>query len=66
MNKYATNSAGFRVFIWIIWFVALCGALVPVPGEQLPVSDTPILGVVCHDTRKSGFLFPWQRGERVK
>ena len=30
------------------------------------MSDAPILGVVCHDTRKSGFLFPWQRGERVK
>ncbi len=30
------------------------------------MSDAPILGVVCHDTRKSGFLFPWQRGEQVK
>ena len=30
------------------------------------MSDAPVLGVVCHDRRKSGFLFPWQRGERVK
>lgn len=66
MNKYATNSRGFRIFIWIIWFVILCVALVPRSGERIPVSDGPVLGVVCHDRRKSGFLFPWQRGERVK
>jgi len=66
MNKYATSSASFRVFIWIMWFVVLCVALVPVSGDRIPVSDAPVLGVVCHDPRKSGFLFPWQRGERVK
>ena len=66
MHKYATSSRGFHVFIWIIWFVILCVALVPVSGERIPVSDAPVLGVVCHDRRKSGFLFPWQRGERVK
>ena len=66
MNKYATNSAGFRVFILLVWFVILCVALVPMSGDRIPVSDAPMLGVVCHDTRRSGFLFPWQRGERVK
>jgi transposase len=66
MNKYATNRAGFRVFVWIIWFVMLWAGLVPLSEERIPVSDAPLLGVVCHDTRKSGFLFPWQRGERVK
>lgn len=66
MNKYATSSASFRVFIWIMWFVVLCVTLVPIPGDRIPVSDAPLLGVVCHDTGKSGFLFPWQRGERVK
>jgi len=66
MNKYATNSAGFRVFVWIMWFVVLWVALVPMPGDRIPVSEAPLLGVACHDTGKSGFLFPWQRGERVK
>lgn len=66
MNKYATKSAGFRLFIWIMWFVILCIALAPMSGERMRVSDAPVLGVVCHDTRKSGFLFSWQRGERVK
>lgn len=66
MHKYATSSRGFHVFIWIIWFVILCVALVPIAGERIPMSDAPVLGVVCHDRRKSGFLFPWQRGERVK
>ena len=66
MNKYATSSRGFHVFIWIMWFVILCVAMVPTSGERIPVSDAPVLGVACHDTRKSGFLFPWQRGERVK
>ena len=66
MNKYATNSVGFRVFVWIMWLVVLCVALVPMAGGRISVSDAPMLGVVCHDTRKSGFLFPWQTGERVK
>lgn len=66
MNKYATNSRGFRIFIWIIWFVILWVALVPMSGERIPVSDAPVLGMVSHDPRKCGFLFPWQRGERVK
>lgn len=41
-------------------------ALVPMPGERIPMSDAPVLGVVNHDPRKSGFLLPWQRGKRVK
>jgi transposase len=66
MNKYATKSAGFRVLVWLLWFVVVWAGVVSVCGERIRVSDAPLLGVVCHDTRKSGFLFPWQRGERVK
>lgn len=66
MNKYATNSRGVHVFIWIVCFVILCVAMVPMSRERIPMSDNPVLGVVCHDRRKLGFLFPWQRGERVK
>lgn len=66
MNKYATSKFRNRVLVWLIWCIVMLTA-VGVSGMP-PIEPTtgPLLGVVSHDAKRSGPLFPWQSRKRWK
>ena len=66
MNKYATRESRIRVVVWIVWFLAALVALGPSDSSVTKTPTTPLLGVVLHDTKQSGPLFPWQATRRWK
>ena len=60
MNKYATRASRYRVLSWLVWLIV---ALTGVGGPVMVVESeptAPALGIVSHDAKKSGALFPWQ------
>lgn len=64
--NFATKSSPTRIFIWLIWFVALFVFVQPTAtGQTTELLTTPLLGVVTHN-RRNGPIFPWQRRYRWK
>ena len=62
--NFATKPAYTRIFVWLIWFMALW--VFGLPGvSQDRLTDAPLLGIVSHDNQ-SGPLFPWQPRYRWK
>jgi hypothetical protein len=53
-------------FVWIVWFLAAWVALGPSDRRLTKTPTTPLLGVVLHDAKRSGPLFPWQATRRWK
>ncbi|MDO8263339.1 MAG: IS1634 family transposase [Gallionella sp.] len=75
MNKYAIKESRIRVVVWIVWFVVVLAALGAsdycVPTESTAplrqkLKESTLLGVVSHDARRAGPLFPWQSQWRWK
>ena len=64
--NFVTNSSHTRIFVWLIWFIALLAFIQPATtGQTTPYAETPLLGVVSHDPQ-NGPLFPWQPRYRWK
>ena len=64
--NFATKSSRTRIFVWLIWFIALLAFIQPVTiGQTTSPAETPLLGVVSHNPQ-NGPLFPWQPRYRWK
>jgi transposase len=66
MNQYATETYHHRVLVWIIWLVVVVVCLLPSAHWTTPAPTPALLGVVSHDERRWGPLFPWQGRYRWK
>jgi len=64
--NFATKSSRTRIFVWLIWFIALLAFSQPATtGQTTALAETPLLGVVSHNPQ-NGPLFPWQPRYRWK
>ncbi len=64
--NFATKTSHTRIFVWLIWFIALLAFIQPVTtGQTTSLAETPLLGVVSHNPQ-NGPLFPWQPRYRWK
>ncbi len=65
MINFATKTSNTRIFVWLIWFIALlvCGQPSDTTANQ--INTAPLLGVVSHNPQ-DGPLFPWQPRYRWK
>jgi transposase len=62
--NFATKPAYTRIFVWLIWFIALCAFGLPGVTTTAP-ADAPLIGIISHNPQ-DGFLFPWQPRYRWK
>ncbi len=64
--NFATKSSRTRIFVRLIWFIALLAFVQPVTtGQTTDPATIPLLGVVSHNPQ-NGPLFPWQPRYRWK
>lgn len=64
--NFATKPKHTRIFVWVIWFIALLVFGQPAhSGDIGSHHTTPLLGVASH-SRQDGPLFPWQPRKRWK
>ena len=65
--NFGTKTVWRQILVWLIWFMVVLVFMQPAnqAGYQ-PDSSRPLLGVVTHDSRQNGPLFPWQARYRWK
>ncbi len=62
---FATKNNRSRIFVWLIWFIALLVFGQPVDTTADLSNTVPLLGVISHNPQ-DGPLFPWQPRYRWK
>jgi len=63
--NFATKNNRTRIFVWLIWFIALLVFSQPADIVANNVNTAPLLGIVSHNPQ-NGPLFPWQPRYRWK
>jgi transposase len=64
--NFATKSSRTRIFVWLIWFIALLAFAQPTTTDNTTApATTSLLGVISHNPQ-NGALFPWQPRYRWK
>ncbi len=66
MDNFAIKASHIRVVVWLVWFLVILAALGQSSTGMPTPPAAPLLGVVMHDTERSGALFPWQATSRWK
>jgi len=67
MSNCAISGSRARIWIWVIWLVVVsAGLLVVCHVSPWASSELLLAGVVSHDAKASGPLFPWQPQGKVK
>jgi len=63
--NFAIKNNYTRIFVWLIWFIALLVFSQPADAVTNNINTAPLLGVVSHNPQ-NGPLFPWQPRYRWK
>ncbi len=64
--NFATKPSRTRIFVWLIWFIALLAFAQPTTADNTTtLITTPLIGIVSHNPQ-DGPLFPWRPRYRWK